>query len=555
MPLRSAFQKFIAPTAGATLASLVLFTAPSVYADTIRFGLHPGYGRIAFDWDMPVVYSASIVGDNLVVQFARPLTTDISPAVSRLKPYVTGVRLEDGGRTAYFTLRQNVTMKTFTLRNVVVVDLSTAAGFGEPRMTALPPPVQAPPPAPTQAPVAVAPPPVMPAQAGIAAGNSERVPITELAGPQQPPAEAPMSQWASPTFTATESDVTVRPRAEMGVTYYAGKFRGADVPALLGASVADDETSESATTSELTGDYRSVLALPRRAYAEGTLGVSVGTGPWYGDIYWRMALKKRSLPETSSMLLTRDTYMPDGGFGFPSATRTTTMYDYEAQDKFSRNQFGATIGASFWNGWSAFVSYRNAKFVSTSDYSKATVSNTDDYPDSTGLPLTGDPVPLTVTTTTSTDGRTSQTRFSLTTHTPTVGVGYGSALGQDGRHHVSAGLGASYSFAKLRFSQFDGETTVSLLDRDTGDPILTDVLDAQERPSDVTGLSPSALGFWANLGYRFQATPRLAFSLNGDAYRFRYGRSVLGNTGEPAGNFQELSLSGRLGLSYALSAH
>jgi len=547
MPVQSAFRNLAA--IGVTLTSLALFTSPSAYADAVRFGLHTGYGRIAFDWDAPVRYSASVVQDKLVVQFDRPLIVDISQAASRLTPYVTSVRIEDGGRIAYFTLKPNVTMKTFTLKNIVVVDLSTAPGFGEQRLATAPSPAQV-----QLTPVPTVPVPTAPVQSGAATGSSERVPLAELTGPQAPepaPSTTPTSRPGAQTLVEAVSDWTFRPRAEMGVTYYENKLVKGDIPAQLGVGFADDGISDSETTTDATGDYRSILGLPHRVYAEGTLGLTVSSGPWYGDLYWRTAIKHRTQPTDSSVLITRDTFTPDSPFGPQSATRTTMLLDYESQNRFSRNQFGVTAGRTFWNNLSASVGYRRAKLTSTSDFSRTLTTDIDDYPDSTELPLSGDPVPRGETTVSATTGRTSQTRYSLTTNTPTLGLGYSSALDESSRHVMSAGVGGSYTFAKLRFRQFDGETTNTVLVRDTEDVISTDTVAAQENTSGVTGLSPGGFGFWANIGYQFHATPQLTFSVNGDATRVRYGRSVLGNTGESAGNLQELSLSGRFGVSYA----
>ena len=227
------------------------------------------------------------------------------------------------------------------------------------------------------------------------------------------------------------------------------------------------------------------------------------------------------------------------------------LLEYESQNRFSRNQFDVTAGRTFWNNLSASVGFRRAKLTSTSTFSRTLTTDIDDYPDSTELPLSGDPVPRGETAVSATTGNSSQTRCRLTTNTPTLGLSYSSDFDESGRHVMSAGVGGSYTFAKLRFNQFDGETINSVLVRGTTDLISADTVAAQENTSGVTGLSPGGFGFWANLGYQFHATPRLTFSVNGDATRVRHGRSVLGNTGESAGNLQELSLSGRFGFSYA----
>lgn len=108
--------------AGAAFAA-ALFAAP-VQADGLRAAVRDGYGRIVFDWDTPVRYAADVVGGELVVQFERPITGNIGSVAQALGPYVGAGRMSADRRTAIFPLRANVTMRTFTVGNAVVVDLT-----------------------------------------------------------------------------------------------------------------------------------------------------------------------------------------------------------------------------------------------------------------------------------------------------------------------------------------------------------------------------------------------------------------------------------------------
>lgn len=92
-------------------------------ADGVRSAQRDGYGRVVFDWDSPVRYAAGVVNGALVVQFERPVTTDLTTANQTLTPYVTGSRFSADRKTLTFMLRPNVTMRTFTVGSAVVVDL------------------------------------------------------------------------------------------------------------------------------------------------------------------------------------------------------------------------------------------------------------------------------------------------------------------------------------------------------------------------------------------------------------------------------------------------
>jgi len=119
-------------------------------ADGVRAAQRDDYGRIVFDWNEPIRYSAAVVAGQLVVQFERPITGDLASIQQTLGPYVLNGLLSPDRRTATFPLRANVTMRTFTVGNAIVIDLSgppppqAVAANPTPRAAATAPAVQTP---------------------------------------------------------------------------------------------------------------------------------------------------------------------------------------------------------------------------------------------------------------------------------------------------------------------------------------------------------------------------------------------------------------------------
>lgn len=102
-----------------------LLAATPAAADDMRSALREGYGRIVFDWNQPVRYAAEVVGGTLLIQFERPVTGDVAKITQSLAAYVSGGRLSADRKTASFPLKPNITMRTFTVGQAVVVDLVT----------------------------------------------------------------------------------------------------------------------------------------------------------------------------------------------------------------------------------------------------------------------------------------------------------------------------------------------------------------------------------------------------------------------------------------------
>jgi len=81
------------------------------------------YGRIVFDWPRPVSHKAAIQGNQLVVEFDRPMRTSLDGAVRALGDYVTGAQVSKDGRSATFSLAGTYRMDSFTSGASVIVDL------------------------------------------------------------------------------------------------------------------------------------------------------------------------------------------------------------------------------------------------------------------------------------------------------------------------------------------------------------------------------------------------------------------------------------------------
>jgi len=95
-------------------------------ADTIttRAGVHPEYGRIVFDWDRAVDFTATVRDGKLVVQFDRTVETSLADAILRLRDYVSSGRIEGDGRTVTFALKDDFDIRSFQSNQTkIVVDI------------------------------------------------------------------------------------------------------------------------------------------------------------------------------------------------------------------------------------------------------------------------------------------------------------------------------------------------------------------------------------------------------------------------------------------------
>ncbi|MBY0511885.1 MAG: tetratricopeptide repeat protein, partial [Rhodospirillaceae bacterium] len=115
-------SKILVRAGVAALLASQIYSGPAM-ADGVRSAQRDGYGRLVFDWDTPVRYAAEVVNGTLVVQFERPVGSDVAPVTQALGQYVTGSRFSPDRKTLTFTLRPNISMRTFTVGSAVVLDL------------------------------------------------------------------------------------------------------------------------------------------------------------------------------------------------------------------------------------------------------------------------------------------------------------------------------------------------------------------------------------------------------------------------------------------------
>ena len=108
------------------VCAVLLLGMSSVQAQDVvqaRGWAKSSYGRIVFDWPRPVRHTATVKGNQLVVQFDRPMRTDLGGVVRVLGDYVTGARLSSDGRTATFSLAGSYKMDSFASGASIIIDL------------------------------------------------------------------------------------------------------------------------------------------------------------------------------------------------------------------------------------------------------------------------------------------------------------------------------------------------------------------------------------------------------------------------------------------------
>lgn len=113
-----------------TLIALVFGSLPAMAQEAVqaRGWAKATYGRIIFDWQRPVEYTAKIEGGELVVEFSRPMRSDLSRVVKNLGGYVTSAELAERGKVARFGLAGNFEVASFATGPSVVVDLRRSSG-------------------------------------------------------------------------------------------------------------------------------------------------------------------------------------------------------------------------------------------------------------------------------------------------------------------------------------------------------------------------------------------------------------------------------------------
>lgn len=127
---------------------IFLFTVPARAESTPRAAAHDTYGRMVFDWDGPVRWSADVLNSQLIVRFERPIVGDPKVLLRPLSKYVKGSSISPDRRVLTFPLAMPVQVKTFLSGTSVVVDLYPASEQTQ-SQAPTPKPAQATPPAPT----------------------------------------------------------------------------------------------------------------------------------------------------------------------------------------------------------------------------------------------------------------------------------------------------------------------------------------------------------------------------------------------------------------------
>ncbi|WP_299391257.1 hypothetical protein [Pelagibius sp.] len=99
---------------------------------TLRGGLHPGYGRLVFDWPRTIDYEVRIAEGKLIVSFAEEAAFAGSVVTRGLRGYAAAPDVAKDGRSLSFDLNGDVDLKHFRLGSKVVIDLRPAAVAARP---------------------------------------------------------------------------------------------------------------------------------------------------------------------------------------------------------------------------------------------------------------------------------------------------------------------------------------------------------------------------------------------------------------------------------------
>lgn len=98
----------------------------------VRAGLHPGFGRMVFDWTIKVGHSVSVKGRTLTIRFDTPVEPALDVVRRTLRRYVAGIRRGSDPRVVVATLKSNFKVRSSLVGNHVVVDL-LQTGKSKPR--------------------------------------------------------------------------------------------------------------------------------------------------------------------------------------------------------------------------------------------------------------------------------------------------------------------------------------------------------------------------------------------------------------------------------------
>lgn len=126
VPLLAAIAAIVALVSIWLALALAPAKAASVEHVPVRGWTHESFGRLVFDWQSPVGYTARAEDGRLVVEFERAGSFAWNRALANLATYLSSVESSADGRRAIFQLARPVTLKSFTDGPKVVVDLRPA---------------------------------------------------------------------------------------------------------------------------------------------------------------------------------------------------------------------------------------------------------------------------------------------------------------------------------------------------------------------------------------------------------------------------------------------
>src|SRR5258708_27468473 len=116
-------RRFCAPVCAAVATAAALLLAGGAEAAGLRAASHEGFGRLVFDFDRATQFQAAIEGDRLVVRFEQPFAAKLDPALRALDGYVARASLSEDRRTATFSLKKRLGLRSFTNERSAAIDL------------------------------------------------------------------------------------------------------------------------------------------------------------------------------------------------------------------------------------------------------------------------------------------------------------------------------------------------------------------------------------------------------------------------------------------------
>lgn len=172
----------------------------------IRFGTHPTFERMVFDWSRPVEYRVESAAGAASVSFDRPAEIDVKAVTATLAKIAAGVEVSSDERLALrFTLPDGMRVRHFRSGTKVVLDFTRAPDAGRVAVEQVRTPAGA------QA-AALAPPTPAPAPVPAPAPASAPAPEARRPIPLHPPVEASAPAAAAPSPAAASAEPAPPPR-------------------------------------------------------------------------------------------------------------------------------------------------------------------------------------------------------------------------------------------------------------------------------------------------------------------------------------------------------